>query len=71
MIKNTADKMSAVCMSFLGIIVLIARECACEWQGDFGDGNESVFTARRNASAVYAMALCQYVCVLLKRLNIR
>jgi len=44
--------MSAVCMSFLGIIVLIARECACEWQGDFGDGNESVFTARRNASVV-------------------
>jgi len=38
--------MSAVYMSFLGIIVLIARECACEWQRDFGDGNESVFTIR-------------------------
>jgi len=50
--------MSAVYMSFLSVIVLIARECACEWQRDFGDGNESVFTARRNTSAVYAMALC-------------
>jgi len=38
--------MSAVYMSFLGIIVLIARECSCEWQRDFGDGNESVFTIR-------------------------
>ena len=34
--------MSVVYVSFIGIIALIARECACEWQGDFDDGKESV-----------------------------
>jgi len=38
--------MSAVYVSFIAVIALIARECACEWQGDFDGGKGSVCKLR-------------------------
>jgi len=36
-------KMSVVYMSFIGIIVLIVRESACEWQRNSDNGRRSIY----------------------------
>jgi len=58
--------MSAVYMSFLSVIVLIARECACEWQRDFGDGNR--FLPRDEILARYMLWPC-VVCLCSAKTN--